>query len=176
MKIDLDPRQPGLYASEPVPAPQLHTIEDRMLYLLECNGWSEREWARRARQIKEPAQVNKVLLAVRMAPTRPTVETWVFMALADAAQVTLDWLLFGYGPMYRDQSQGDPYPSRAAAINSARLKGKIPTEVIATVAAERGHKADPGSEYWLTRLSALTSEHGANVPSRRKKSTRPKKD
>jgi transcriptional regulator with XRE-family HTH domain len=99
----------------------------------------------------------------------------VIKRAAAALGVSPDWLMEGIGegpiarypvpprPLLTEGEEildevDDPYPSRAEAVNMARLLGTVEDARILDVLAEV-HQTDPGPSYWRQRLGV------ADVPS-----------
>lgn len=145
------------YAGESavVKSPGMSLLE-RMREVMRMRQWSEREWARRA-GLKEEANVNQIMRALRKDADAEkiagTAAVWV--ALARAAGVSLDWLLTGRGSPHSftvDVHDDPRYPSRARVIGVAHLLGF--SEAAISALLDHTPERDPGPDYWLRLLQA----------------------
>jgi transcriptional regulator with XRE-family HTH domain len=134
----------------------MSSLLQRMKDVMKARGWSEREWARRA-GLKEEANVNQIIRALRNDPDPEKVagSAELFVKLAKAANVSLDWLLGGRGSPYSftvDVHDDPRYPSRARVIGVAHLLGFSEGAIRALL--EHAPDRDPGPDYWLRVLQA----------------------
>lgn len=138
-----------------VKSPGMSLLE-RMQEVMRVRKWSEREWARRA-GLKEEANVNQIVRALKKDPDPEKVagSADLFVKLARAANVSLDWLLGGRGSPYSftvDVHDDPRYPSRARVIGVAHLLGF--SEAAIRAVSEHAPDRDPGADYWLRILQA----------------------
>lgn len=137
---------------------------DRILTVLEDNGWSETEWSRRA-GLKEATHVSTLIRRLRGNPNA-TLDAQTAAKLADAANVSLDWLLLGRGTKggaYIVAQADARYPTRGVAIAAGWTFGYKP-EAIKRVLCVEHFPEDPGLEYWLALLKAENEIAGRLLP------------
>lgn len=125
----------------------------RIEQVLTARGWSRREWSRQA-GLTEESHLAGIMRRLRAGDAG--MSTTTLAALATAANVSLDWLVFGRGEMTPGHPPPaelyDPeYPSRAVAVAAARVLG-YSERVIREVMLIRGFAVDPGVEFWIQQL------------------------
>jgi hypothetical protein len=132
--------------------------------VLEWTGWSGREWARRAK-LKEENHVNLIMQRLR-DDAKATVDAKTLIALADAADVSLDWFARGIGSPQGHKIEPDgKYPSRSLALAAARLIG-VDRGILDEVRKMADLAADPGAHFWLHQILARAGlPTDANAPS-----------
>lgn len=133
------------------------SLLQRMREVMADTGWSAREWARRA-GLPEESHVNTIMRRLRAkgGDDPKAMDLVTATKLAQAANVSLDWLALGRGTKGGGWSpiQPDPaYPSRAVAVVAARLAG-WPRDGIDRVLRMNAFAADPGLEVWMGLLRA----------------------
>jgi len=125
---------------------------ERFELVKKWTGWSGREWARKA-QLKEENHVNLIIQRLRENP-EATIDAATLVALADAADVSLDWFARGIGSPQGHRIEPDAeFPSRSLALAAARLIG-IDRGVLDEVKKMAGLKTDPGAHFWLHQILA----------------------
>lgn len=130
------------------------TLLERIESVLKDKGWSASEWARRAK-LSERSHVNTIIQRLRANPAAKT-DGQTLAKLAEAADVSLDWLVLGRGTKDGAFVRIDPdprYPSRAIAVVAATLAGWR-SDAIEKVRAMDGFAADPGVQTWLGLIQA----------------------
>lgn len=145
----------------------MDTVIERMQFVMDLKGWSQREWCRQASIIEE-SNVNKLIKRMREDPSRVAGDINTFAKLASAAGVSLDWLVLGVGTptsSTMEFSSDDRYPTRPRVLLGAFIMG-FPREAIDAVLAHDGPAVDPGWEYWVrmlqveqTKLAAPMTKH-----------------
>lgn len=139
-----------------------------MEIVLSTRGWSKRHWAELA-GLAESGHVGGLMRRMKKDPSRLAGDITTYAKLAQAAGVSLDWLVlgrgepFGLAPFTPDDAK---YPSRARVIAAARLLGRYTDEVIGAVLAHDDPAVDPGVEYWMSLLDLKRAELPAPRPSR----------
>lgn len=135
-------------------------IAERMQQIMDWNQWSAREWARQA-GLPE-SHLNTIIMRLRGDGKGTNVTT--LAKLAEAANVSLDWLWAGRGsPSGPITNTQDPrYPSRGRVIAALRFLGEdVPRGVIDALLAEAGFIDDPGVQYWWGRAKIEADRIGA---------------
>lgn len=124
----------------------------RLNEVQELAGWSDSEWSRRA-GLAERTHVSTLKRRLRENPNAG-VDINVLAALADAADVSLDWLALGRGVPKIEHYSDPTYPGRATAVAAAKIAGFSDSAIEAVVARDVGPK-DPGTSFWLDQIMAL---------------------
>lgn len=138
-----------------------------MELVLSTKKWSKRHWAELA-GLAESGHVGGLMRRMKKDPLRLAGDITTYAKLADAAGVSLDWLVLGRGTPegLAVSTPEDPrYPSRARVIVAARLLGRYSDEVIAAVLAHDAPASDPGVEYWMSLLDLKRAESPTTRPS-----------
>lgn len=141
---------------------------DRMETVLTTRRWSKRKWAELA-GLAEPGHVGGLMRRMKKDPHRLAGDISTYAKLAEAAGVSLDWLVLGRGlpeglaTLVQEDAR---YPSRARVIVAARLIGRYSDEVIDAVLAHNDPAVDPGVDYWMSLLDLKRAELPAPRPSR----------
>lgn len=138
------------------------TVLDRMHAVLKMRGWSRREWARRA-GLAEETHVGGLMLRMKEDPNRLAGDIETYTKLAEAASVSLDWLLLGRGTpngMTVDVADDPKYPSRARILAIAHWAG-FGEATIRAALAHNDPPTDPGPTYWLQFLHLKQLELGS---------------
>ncbi len=111
------------------------------------------EWARRA-GLKERTHISR-LIARLAADPGASADSSTMAAIADAADVSLDWLLLGRGAFEPPAPTPDHrYGSREAVVLGARMYGAFPEASIRFIESINHFDHDPGAAYWLGQLVA----------------------
>lgn len=127
---------------------------ERIEFVLESKNWSAREWAKRAK-LSEQSHVSTIMRRLREDP-EADVSIKVVGKLADAADVSLDWLALGRGTpsgTFVTVDRDSTYPSRGIAIAGARVFGWS-ADAVARVKSVDHFPDDPGLDYWVALLKA----------------------
>ncbi|HET9954152.1 MAG TPA: hypothetical protein VFQ61_06595 [Polyangiaceae bacterium] len=134
----------------------LLTLHDRLEAVLAHHGWSARHWSVAA-GCREESHVSQLMRTLRREDKPFTGELATWVKLANAAQVSLDWLCFGRNePEWANApTKPDPYPSRASVLSVAPTLGFSQAAIADVAGLTLDH--DPGFEYWLHEL--LNREH-----------------
>jgi hypothetical protein len=150
---------------------RVRTVRDRMQFVLDTKGWSAREWARRA-GLKEEGHVGGLIRRMKKAPARLAGDIGTYAKLADAASVSLDWLVLGRGQpdgIAASVAEDEQFPSRARVIVAARLlffdEPGIDA-VIEAVCSQNDLRSDPGTDYWRQLVDLKRAELRVPSPSR----------
>lgn len=136
----------------------MKTPLERIRWVMKDKGWSERKWANEAK-LKEPSNVNKLIRRLIAKPGEVPGDIKTFVKLADAAGVSLDWLLLGRGTPYAESTVPDDpkYPTRARVVLIGRLMDFPKAAIDAVLAFDAGDQ-DPGRDYWLQLLLGKRAE------------------
>lgn len=143
----------------------VETALQRMQRVMEMHGWSESKWAEKA-ELKERSNLNKIIKRMRETG-EVSGDMKTFVRLADAAGVSLDWLLLGRGlpvPASLGVIDDGKYPTRPAVLFVGQLLG-FPQEVIDFLKAFDAGADDPGADFWLQLLLGKRNEVAARQPS-----------
>jgi hypothetical protein len=117
---------------------------------LRFNG-NASEWSRKA-GLKERTHISR-LIARLAADPGASADSGTMAAIADAADVSLDWLLLGRGAFEPPAPTPDRrYPSREGVLLGARMYGTFPEASIRFVESINHFDSDPGPTYWLGQL------------------------
>jgi hypothetical protein len=125
-------------------------IAHRMKQVMGWNSWSAREWARQA-GIHE-SHLNTIMTRLRADGRGTNITT--LSKLAEAANVSLDWLWSGRGSPSGPVTniQDTRYPCRGRVIAALKFLGEeVPKGVVDALLAEEGFVDDPGVQYWWGR-------------------------
>lgn len=130
------------------------TLPERLELILEKRGWSARKLSQLA-GLKAETHVSSL---INQGHT-PNIDT--AKAIAQAASVSLEWLLTGRGNMELPPKQYverlERYPTRALAIQVGRAQG-LPESVLAEVASiSLDSDDDPGIDYWTAQVTIAKS-------------------
>lgn len=122
-------------------------------------GWSARRWSIEAK-LGDTSHLSGLMRKMRRDGPDIIVgglDTWA--ALAEAAGVSLDWLVHGRGDPWGAVGgqldfpiPTDRYPTRALALAVGHLF-RFSEATLAEVAAIDDFDRDPGAEYWLIEMS-----------------------
>lgn len=130
----------------------------RMKKAMKMRGWNESQWAAAA-GLKERSHVNKLLK--RIAETGEVAgDMKTFVKLADAANVSLDWLLLGRGqpvPVDLAVTEDAKYPTRASVVWVGKILD-LPQDVVDFVLNFDAGPSDPGADFWLQLLLGKRNE------------------
>lgn len=143
----------------------MSSLLERMEEVLERRKWSAQRWGREA-GLSERSHVSGMMRLLRKSgrPFTGDLATWA--RLAEAADVSLDWLAFGKGNpwdgMHRDLAN-DEYPTRARILGFAHLTRAFSDDAVRQVAALSGFARDPGPRFWLRALLEIDLSNGAFV-------------
>ncbi len=137
----------------------MKTPLERIRWVMNDKQWSERKWAAEAK-LKEPSNLNKLIKRLKDRPDEVPGDIKTFVKLADAAGVSLDWLLLGRGTPYAEPVVADDpkYPTRAKIVMIGRLMD-FPQAAIDAVLAFDAGATDPGRDYWLRLLLGKQAEY-----------------
>lgn len=137
---------------------ELLELAKRFELVLAQKGWSARSWAERA-GLSSPGHVSTIIANAKKGKSKD-VSFAVFRALADVADVPVDWLATGRGDIAqhanRHVDNSDPYPSRKLVIAAARV-ALFPDEAIEMVRSIDSYADDPGRGVWFDELRAAES-------------------
>jgi len=139
------------------------TILDRMKAVLGMRGWSRRRWSREA-GLAEETHVGGLMKRMESDPDRLAGDINTYTKLADAAHVSLDWLLLGRGTpngMTIEVTDDPKYPTRARVIAAAHWTGIFGEAAIRAALAHNEPATDPGAEFWLRFLQLHNVEPGS---------------
>lgn len=136
----------------------MKTPLERIRWVMKDKGWSERKWATEAK-LKEPSNLNKLIKRLKERPDEVPGDIKTFVKLADAAGVSLDWLLLGRGQPYTGPSIADDpkYPTRAIVVAAGRMMDFPQAAIEALLAFDAGPD-DPGRDYWFRLLDGKRTE------------------
>lgn len=140
-------------------------LHERMSEVLKAKGWSQRRWAREAGITQTHTRL--IIERSKADPENPSVEVWIIARLADAAGVSLDWLVSGRGTMRGSpQVEPDPqYPSRAAVVAACHALG-LPESAVSRIQGITGLAVDPGEEFWLAQAFAARAGVAGLLPAK----------
>ena len=136
----------------------MKTPLERIRWVMKERGWNESQWAKAA-QLKERSNLNKLIRRLIARPGEVPGDIKTFVKLADAARVSLDWLLLGRGtPEIDSVVPDDPkYPTRARVVLIGKLLDFPQAAIDAVLTFDAGPN-DPGREYWLGLLLGKRAE------------------
>lgn len=142
----IDPQE-----KEELDALAMESVADRLNKVIDDRRLSMRDWGLRS-GLSHGALKN--LIDRFEADPRHECVVWTLVDLAEAEDLSLDWLILGRGhETAHHNAEADLYPSRADAITLARRTG-TPVEILEAVMAETPED-DPGTDYWLRRIRQL---------------------
>lgn len=131
----------------------LSTLLSRMEEVMRSRKWSARRWAQEA-GLSESSHVSGLMRIMRKEGREYVggLETWAALALA--AGVNMDWLVYGRGEQWISEfpMPKDRYASRAILLGVAHALG-FSDETIDAVARLDGFARDPGPEYWMGEMT-----------------------
>lgn len=130
------------------------SLLERIEFVLENKKWSARKWATLA-GLSEATHLSTIMRRLEDDP-EADVSSRVLAKLADAANVSMDWLAIGRGSpsgTFVSVERDPRYPSRGLAIAAARVYG-YRDDAISKVLAVDSFPVDPGLDYWAALLRA----------------------
>jgi hypothetical protein len=143
----------------------VETPLDRIRWVMKVKGWSESQWAKEA-ELKERSNVNKLIKRMVENPGEIVGDMKTIAKLADAAKVSLDWLVLGRGaPSIATFRVADDakYPTRPSVLVAGHILG-FPEAALAAVEAFDAGPVDPGADYWLQLLLGKRAEFSVPQP------------
>jgi hypothetical protein len=133
---------------------------ERIRWVMKERGWNESQWAKAA-QLKERSNLNKLIKRLIARPGEVPGDIKTFVKLADAANVSLDWLLLGRGTPDVDGAttvlDDSKYPTRSRVVLIGRLLDFPDAAIDAVIKFDAGD-ADPGRDFWLQLLLGKRAE------------------
>jgi len=135
-----------------------------MQEVMRLRGWNQSQWAKAA-ELKERSNVNKIIKRIKKTG-EVSGDMKTFVKLADAAKVSLDWLLLGRGqpvPAGFDVPEDGKYPARPGIVFVGQILG-FPQEALDFVLAFDAGPCDPGTDYWLQLLLGKRNELTVRQP------------
>ncbi len=137
----------------------METPLDRIRWVMKARNWSESQWAKEA-GLKERSNVNKLIKRMVENPGEIVGDMKTIAKLAEAAKVSLDWLVLGRGAaaIASFSVPDDPqYPTRPSVLVAGHIMG-FPGEAIAAVQTFDAGPVDPGADFWLQLLIGKRAE------------------